>query len=210
MFEIHSNSFKAGDVIPPEFAFGKASGIEKPIELAGNRNPHFAWSGVPLETQGFALVCIDSDAPSKPDDVNKKDRLVPADLPRVEFAHWLLIDIPAYTLEVEEGSCSEGIIQHGKRAPKGPARSRQGRNDYTSWFASDPVMAGEYYGYDGPCPPFNDSIIHHYHFRIYALSTANLKLPPDFDWRQLQQAMEGKILDHAEMVATYTINPDAK
>lgn len=210
MFEIHSNSIQAGGVIAPEFAFGKAGSGDQPIALAGNRNPHFAWSGAPLETQAFALVCIDTDAPTKPDDVNKKDRLVPADLPRGEFAHWLLINVPAYILEVAEGACSDGITRHGKRAPQGPEHSRQGRNDYTGWFAADPVMAGEYFGYDGPCPPFNDSIVHHYHFRLYALSTANLKVPPVFDWAQLQRAMAGKVLDQVELVATYTINPDAK
>lgn len=210
MFKMHSDSFQAGGAIPPEFAFGKAGGADKPIELAGNRNPHFAWTPALQETQSYALACIDTDGPTKPDDVNKKDRLVPADLPRGEFVHWLIVDIPSYILEIPAGSCSEGITVHGKRAPKGPERAHQGRNDYTSWFAQDPVMAGEYFGYDGPCPPFNDSLIHHYHFHLYALSTANLKLPPVFDWAQMKRAMEGKILDQIEMVGSYTINPDAK
>jgi hypothetical protein len=41
---------------------------------------------------------------------------------------------------------------------------RQGVNDYTGWFANDPDMAGEYYGYDGPCPPWNDERVHTYVF----------------------------------------------
>ena len=32
-----------------------------------------------------------------------------------------------------------------------------------------PSMAGDYFGYDGPFPPFNDSLIHHYVFTLYAL-----------------------------------------
>ena len=30
-------------------------------------------------------------------------------------------------------------------------------------------MSGDYFGYDGPCPPWNDSIVHHYVFTVYAL-----------------------------------------
>jgi Raf kinase inhibitor-like YbhB/YbcL family protein len=205
--EIHSNSFQNDGAIPAEFAFGKVGTAEEPIALSANRNPHLAWTGAPLETQSFALACIDTDAPTKADDVNKKDRQVPADLPRANFTHWLIIDIPAYVTEIAAGSCSDGITAHGKRAPKGPEGSRQGRNDYTGWFASDPNMAGEYFGYDGPCPPFNDSVVHHYHFHLYALDTGHLKLPPVFDWKQLQDAVKNHTLDKIEMVGTYTLNP---
>ena len=31
-------------------------------------------------------------------------------------------------------------------------------------------MAGNYFGYDGPFPPFNDSLVHHYVFTLYALA----------------------------------------
>ena len=43
-------------------------------------------------------------------------------------------------------------------------------NDYTGWFAGDAEMAGDYFGYDGPFPPFNDSLVHHYVFTLYALT----------------------------------------
>ena len=33
-------------------------------------------------------------------------------------------------------------------------------------------MAGQYFGYDGPFPPFNDSLVHHYVFTLYALNGA--------------------------------------
>ena len=55
-----------------------------------------------------------------------------------------------------------------KRNPKGPPGSRQGLNEYTGFMAADPAMAGDYYGYDGPCSPWNDERIHHYHFTLYA------------------------------------------
>src|SRR5690606_4428721 len=113
-------------------------------------------------------------APSRPDDVNQPDREVPAELPRCDFVHWVMADIPADCRELAAGACSEGITARGKVDPAGPDGSRQGLNDYTGWFAGDADMAGEYLGFDGPCPPFNDAIEHRYFFRLFALDVAQL------------------------------------
>ncbi len=61
------------------------------------------------------------------------------------------------------------MTPRGKAGPATPQGTRQGINDYTGWFASDHDMNGDYYGYDGPCPPWNDSIVHRYVFTLYAL-----------------------------------------
>jgi len=53
--------------------------------------------------------------------------------------------------------------------------------------------------YSGPCPP---SVIHNYHFRIYALDT-ELDLPLDSDKQKLITAMEGHILGTGEIVGLY-------
>ncbi|MGH8215585.1 MAG: YbhB/YbcL family Raf kinase inhibitor-like protein [Rhodanobacteraceae bacterium] len=207
--QIHSNSFENGADIPAEFAFGKPGTGDEKIALAGNRNPHLAWSGAPVAAKSFALVCIDGDAPSKGDDVNQEGRVVPADLPRVDFAHWLMVDIPSTCTMIAEGACSDGVVPHGKRRPEGPAGSRQGRNDYTGWFASDPDMAGEYFGYDGPCPPWNDALPHRYRFRVYALDVPRLDLPEVFGWPELQGGLRGHVLGEAEWLGVYSINPEA-
>ena len=55
-----------------------------------------------------------------------------------------------------------------------PLGARQGVNSYTSWFASDHDMSGDYFGYDGPCPPWNDALVHRYVFTLYALDVATL------------------------------------
>lgn len=206
--KLRSDSFQDGAPIPSEFAFGKR-GDDQPCVLSNNRNPHLTWSDAPENTRSFALVCIDVDVPSRGDDVNQEGRSVPADLPRVEFAHWLMIDIPADCNEIEAGACSDGVTPRGKRAPKGPTGSRQGRNDYTGWFANDPKMSGTYLGYDGPCPPWNDARVHHYQFRLYALDVSKLELPENFDWSQMQQALRGHVLAEARWVGTYTLNPEA-
>jgi Raf kinase inhibitor-like YbhB/YbcL family protein len=194
---LRSDSFGHRDWIPDEFTFP-----------GGNRNPHLAWDDVPAGTQSFALLCIDPDVPSKPDDVNQPDREVPLELPRVDFTHWALVDIPAGLREIAAGSCSDGIVAHGKTVPPGPPGTRQGENDYTGWFQGDPAMEGRWRGYDGPCPPFNDSLEHRYFFRLFALDVARLELAGDnFTAGDVQRAMQGHVLAEALIHGRHSLNP---
>jgi Raf kinase inhibitor-like YbhB/YbcL family protein len=202
--QLRSDHFEHGKPIPPQFAFAR---IAKPIELSDNNNPHLAWKGAPPHTRSFVLTCIDTDVPSKADDVNKEGREIPADLPRVEFVHWLMANIPVECGELADGSCSDEITPRGKREPYGPPGSVQGVNSYTDWFAGDANMEGTYLGYDGPCPPWNDTIVHHYHFSIYALDTESLPLEPGFTLAELREAMEGHVLAQATLTGTYSLNP---
>lgn len=201
---MHSDSFKDGDPIPAEFAFGK---IGDPVTLSDNRNPHLAWSEVPSGTRSFVLLCVDPDAPSKPDDVNKPDRSVPAGLERVEFVHWVMANIPQSCRELPAGAYADGITEHGKKNPEGPPGSVQGINSYTDWFAGDDDMKGDYYGYDGPCPPWNDSIMHHYHFTLHALDVAALDLPERFTIEDVREAMTEHVMTKAHWMGTYSLNP---
>lgn len=203
--KLRSDSFEQGQPIPAEFAFGKP-GPDSPCILSDNRNPHLAWSEVPEGTRSFALICVDPDVPSKPDDVNQTGREVPADLPRVDFVHWLLANIPADAREIAAGSCSEGVTARGKQNPSCPSGSVQGKNDYTGWFAGDADMGGDYLGYDGPCPPFNDALLHRYLFRLFALDVAALELPAKFTMADLHRALHGHVLAEAVHYGTYTLN----
>jgi Raf kinase inhibitor-like YbhB/YbcL family protein len=202
--QLRSDNFQHGQPIPPQLAFARPG---HPVVLSDNRNPHLAWKDAPAGTQSFVLACIDTDVPSKPDDVNKEGRVVPADLPRVEFVHWLMANIPAECVELGEGACSDAITPRGKQQPFGPPGSVQGVNSYTDWFKGDVQMEGTYLGYDGPCPPWNDSLVHHYHFRVYALDTRSLPLQPDFSLQALRAAMDGHVLAEALLTGTYSLNP---
>jgi Raf kinase inhibitor-like YbhB/YbcL family protein len=202
--QLRSDNFQHGKPIPPLFAFGKPG---SPVALSDNYSPHLAWKGVPEGARSFVLTCIDTDVPSKPDDVNKAGRSVPADLPRVEFVHWLMANIPVECVELGEGACSDEITPRGKQQPFGPPGSVQGVNDYTGWFAGDADMGGTYLGYDGPCPPWNDTLVHHYHFHVYALDTEALPLKSGFTLAQLREAMKGHVLAEATLTGTYSLNP---
>ena len=199
-----SETFRDGGLIPAETAFAEIDPASR-VRLAGNRNPHLAWDEVPTGTASLALFCFDPDAPQDASLANRDDREVPLAAPRGDFYHWSLLDMPPAMHAIDAGQFSSGITPRGKAAGSGPLR--QGINDYTAWFAGDAAMAGDYYGYDGPCPPWNDARIHHYIFRLYALDVPRLALPERFTGQQAHAALYGHILDEAQLVAAYSLNP---
>lgn len=205
--KIQSSSFEDNAPIPVHYAFGAMDQADH-VRLSDNYNPALSWSDAPEGTRSFVLLCIDSDVPSQPDDVNQEGRTVPADLPRVDFSHWVMVDIPRNVSVIEEGACSREITARGKTSPAGPKGSRQGQNDYTNWFAGDPDMGGTYLGYDGPCPPWNDSIVHHYCFTVYATDLERCPVEGAFTAQEVLAAIEGHILDQASITGRYRLNPD--
>ena len=207
--QLMSSSFGHNQRIPEEFAFG-ASDPAQHLRLSSNRNPHLRWTGVPSTARSLVLLCVDTDVPTKADDVNQEGRVVPATLPRTEFFHWLMVDIAPSLHEIKAGSCSDGIVARGKREPKGPAGSRQGLNDYTSWFQADADMGGQYFGYDGPCPPWNDERLHHYHFVLFATDLVRCPVEGAFTGPQLRKAIDGHVLAEARLTGTYAINPSVR
>jgi Raf kinase inhibitor-like YbhB/YbcL family protein len=209
--KLTSHSFNDGDTIPAEFAFAVPDAATH-IALSANRNPHLAWSDAPEGTASFVVICHDPDAPTSAEDVNVEGRLVPADLPRANFYHWLLFDIPAHINKIEAGSHSDGVTPTGKSGPAAPGDLRHGLNSYTDWFAGDPDMRGNYFGYDGPCPPWNDSLIHHYIFTVYALSTPQLTVSEPYDGTAVEAALAaataaGQVLASASLTTSYALNP---
>ena len=207
--QISSDSFKNGERIPARCAFGKPN-PETHVELSDNKNPHLAWSGLPAGTKSLVLICHDVDVPSKPDHVNTEGVTVPASLPRVDFYHWVLVDLAPNSAPIAEGEFSNGITPKGKPGPEGPRGTRQGLNNYTQWFAGDESMAGNYIGYDGPCPPWNDEIIHHYHFTLYATDLEKCPVQGTFTGPDVLSAIAGHVLATASLVGTYAIYPHAK
>ena len=201
-----SDTFRDGGVLPAQYAFAEIDPASR-VRLAANRNPHLAWDEVPNGTASLALFCIDGDAPQDTSLANRADQTLPLSSARGDFFHWSLLDIPLAMRSMAAGQFSSGVTARGKPAASGPGHLRQGLNDYTGWFAGDPDMAGDYYGYDGPCPPWNDERLHHYLFRLYALDVPRLALAGRFTGRQALDAIYGHILDEARLVVAYSLNP---
>ena len=205
--KLSSNSIVDGQPIPGDYAFCVPD-PDNHVALAANRNPHLTWSDLPGGTRSLVLICHDPDVPSRADDVNQEGREVPADLPRVDFTHWVLVDLQPDSGGVAEGAYSSGVTARGKTGPEGADGTRQGINNYTDWFAGDADMAGDYFGYDGPCPPWNDSIVHHYHFTLYALDVARCPVQGRFGREDVLDAIKDHVLGQAGIMGTYSLNPE--
>jgi len=205
--ELTSTSFNDGHSIPEQFCFCRID-PETHVTLADNRSPHLAWTGAPDGTRSFVLLCMDPDVPAVGDDVNQEGRTVPHDLARCEFCHWVMVDIPSTCCELAEGACSDGVTPGGKNDPPGPEGSRQGITNYTDWFAGDADMGGDYHGYDGPAPPWNDERLHHYRFTIHAIDLETCPVEGDgFRAEDVLRAIEGHVLASATIMGTCSLNP---
>lgn len=205
--KLDSESFSHDEAIPERCAFCVPD-KEQHATLGTNLNPALSWSDVPGGTKSLVLICNDPDVPAKPENVNTEGKTISARRKRTDFCHWVLVDIPRDAVGIQEGEFSDGVTAGGKSGPSSARGTRQGVNDYTGWFAGDADMAGSYFGYDGPCPPWNDTIVHHYHFTLYALDFERCPVGGEFTAQRVLDAMEKHILETATLTGTYSLNPD--
>ena len=204
--KVKVDSAKDGGMIATKYGFcmPAAQGHAGP---APDISPAISWSKGPKGTQSYAVILTDTDSPkSDRDKMNKEGMTVPKTATRQTFYHWVLVDIPANVTSLKEGFDSSARVVHGKPATE-PAVGKHGLNMFSVVFAANDALKGKYYGYDGPCPPWNDENVHHYHFTVYALSVKSLGLPADFDGPAAVAAMKGKVLADGKLDANYTTNP---
>jgi Raf kinase inhibitor-like YbhB/YbcL family protein len=97
--------------------------------------------------------------------------------PKMTWVHWVLYNIPPSATELPRTVAASAL----------PTGTLQGKNDWKKT------------GYGGPCPPTGR---HRYFHKLYAL---DIELPDLHhpDKAQLEKAMEGNILDKAELIGTY-------
>jgi Raf kinase inhibitor-like YbhB/YbcL family protein len=203
--KLTSHAFADNASIPSKFAFCKPDPATH-AGLSDNLSPDLAWSDLPPGTKSLVLLCCDPDVPSEATDVNQEGRTIPKSLARIDFFHWVLVDLPPVPSVIAEGDYSRGFTARGKPGPAAPGDARHGLNDYTGWFAGHGQMAGQYFGYDGPFPPFNDSLVHHYVFTLYAVAVPRLPLEGVFTGPDVRQQLAGRVLGEATFSGTYTLN----
>jgi Raf kinase inhibitor-like YbhB/YbcL family protein len=95
------------------------------------------------------------------------------DAPIRAFTHWLIYNIPPATTQILENEI--------------PSGSLQGKNDFGNT------------QYGGPCP---HNGTHRYSFKLYALD-ALLDLPVGASKSELEDAMEGHILESSQLIGLY-------
>lgn len=96
------------------------------------------------------------------------------------WVHWIVVNIPAEIRELEENASGRGMPQ--------------GAKELVNSFGKP--------GYGGPQPPKGTGE-HPYVVTVYALDTPSLDLDADASLSDFQRAMEGHILDQAEVTGTY-------
>jgi Raf kinase inhibitor-like YbhB/YbcL family protein len=195
------SGIKPGGVIPGTFAYCVPA-KEGHIAFGPNRSPAITWSKGPAGTASYAVIMIDPDAPTVFDTANKEGQTIPADLARTDFYHWVLVDIPSNVAGLPAGAESAG---HAAK-PIGPTdHGLRGANSVGDFGGR--ATKGPTGGYDGPCPPWNDAIPHHYRFSVYALNVRSLGLSGAFTVPDALRAMKGRVLATGEAVGIYTLNP---
>lgn len=205
--QVSVDSFKNGEMIPSKYTFCMAA-AQGHVTPSPDISPSVSWSKGPSGTKSYVITLTDIDNPKEQrEKMNKEGMTVSSSAARRTVFHWVLVDIPANVTSLPEGAESEGRVPHGK--PQTPVKvGVRGLNAFTEFMAANEQMKGQYYGYDGPCPPWNDETVHRYVFTVYALSVASLNLSGAFDGSAAMAAMKDKTLAQGEVTGLYTINPD--
>ncbi|MGH2630865.1 MAG: YbhB/YbcL family Raf kinase inhibitor-like protein, partial [Actinomycetota bacterium] len=180
-------------------------------EIAGaDRSPHLRWSGEPEGTRSFAISVVDPDVPADRTRMGVEGLSLGDDEPRIDFAHWLVIDLPPDVHEVAEGAGGDGFVAHGRTPGPTTVGGLQGENGYRGLFEGNADLEGTYGGWNGPFPPWNDERVHRYVTTVYALDVDTLGLEAGFDLGEFRRAIEGHVLATAEIVPVYSLNPSLR
>ncbi len=155
MLEVHSSAFEEGGRLPLRFA---AHGIG-----GEDASPPLSWTGVPAGTRSLAVTCVDHNPVAR------------------EFAHWLLVDLPADLPFLAEGASMSAMV---------PARARE------------LIGSAGRAGYVGAWPP-EGSGPHPYEFTVWALSVETLPLAEDAGLQGFLAAVEGVVLGKGSITAIY-------
>jgi len=100
------------------------------------------------------------------------------DAPHGKFTHWVLYNLPPELRQLPPALPTQKTL---------PNDIKQGTNDFN------------HIGFGGPCPPDGT---HRYFFKLYALDQP-LDLAPGASKEEVLQAMEGHVLDAAELMGLY-------
>jgi Raf kinase inhibitor-like YbhB/YbcL family protein len=209
-FTVESASIADGEPIPERHAVATPTPDGRSEMAGADVSPHLRWSGEPEGTRSFAISVVDPDVPADRTRMGVEGLPLGDDEPRVDFAHWLVVDVPPDVHEVAEGADGDGFVPHGR--PPGPTTfgGIGGANGYRGLFEGNPDLEGTYGGWNGPFPPWNDERVHRYETTVYALDVPTLGLAAGFTLEGFRAAIEGHVLDRATIVPTYTLNPSLR
>jgi Raf kinase inhibitor-like YbhB/YbcL family protein len=197
-----------GGYLPLSTAFCMPKGSAQQPQ---DRSPGLSWTPGPAGTKSYVVIGIDPDVTADLSLMNKPGVRIPASAPRMNIYHWELINVPAWVTRLAPGVEGDGFVPGGK--PIGATiLGVRGTNDYWPLFNKNPnappAMKGPYGGFDGPCVPSNDDLVHTYKFQVFALDVRTLPLTGQFFAPAVYKAMDGHVLAHGEAAAKFVYDPN--
>ena len=129
------------------------------------------------------------------DDVNQEGRTVPARC-RVDFFHWVLVDLPASVLQIAEGEFSSDVTPRGKSGPRCSTEPVRASTTIPAGLPATATCAETTSATTVPAP-VERRIRHRYVFTVFALDVERLPLDGKFGGQQVRDAMAGHILRQA-------------
>ena len=165
----------------------------KSDKIGANIRPEIRWSGAPAGTKSFAVFMMDPDVPADFTDAGKDGRILAADAKRQDFYHWGVINIPADVSALAGGKPGSAITSGTELL------NDLGSNGYIT----PPTAFG------GPCPPWNDARIHHYHFIVLALNATPAPVSDKTTAKEMFSRLiaSDALLASGTVIGTYTLNP---
>ena len=98
--------------LPLSTAFCLPPGMGKP----GDESPGIRWSAGPAGTKSYVIISTDPDVVQNLSLMNKPGVTIPADAPRMDIYHWVLIDIPAIQHHIPPGGDGAHFVPGGRAA----------------------------------------------------------------------------------------------
>lgn len=146
---LKSRDFSPGGEVPLRFRYPRCGGR--------NISPQLSWSVPPSPTRSLVLTMVDVDVQPS------------------QWSHWVVVDLPARTLSLDQGM---QVL---------PGKARQVTSNF-----GDKVYAG-------PCPPQGTGV-HRYQFSIWAMPTAMTSVAPSEKASDLLRRLERTSIAHASAI----------
>lgn len=195
-FSLQVHGVTDGKAISSEYAY-----CAPDQKQGANLRPSLEWHSVPAAAKSLAVIMVDPDVPTDFTDAGKEGKTIPADMKRQNFYHWLAFNIPTHTSRLSAGK--------GTGKDKSPlSAGKEWVNDYAAFHKDTPATI--FTGYDGPCPPWNDARLHHYHIQLHALDVEVLTPATNATPKEVAALIERHSIAQSKVTGTYTLNKDLR
>lgn len=210
-FTVKVDGITHGQPMGDDLALCNPTKDGKSDKIGNNIQPAIVWSNAPKGTASFAIFMMDPDVPADFSDANKEGKVIAEKAKRKDFFHYGVVNIPAMA-SMHAGSMSDKYVEEEQGMK---LVNDLGLNDYVN-----PSTA-----YGGPCPPWNDARLHHYHFIVLALdkdADSVINAAPATDCNDpackadtakntFDRLITSKhVLGKATVIGTYTLNKELR